>query len=158
VNIVTLACHCDVQQALDKMASEWTPINFEVMSYKSTGTYIIKIGEEVSQLLDDHIVMTQSMSFSPYKQPFEERISKWESQLRITQVCVCVCVFTTSHVSYLVSSFFYHATRASTVCAVVRVRLFVRLSQAGIVLKHVELIFLAQRLAYAELKANLIYL
>jgi len=106
VNIVTLACHCDVQQALDKMASEWTPINFEVMSYKSTGTYIIKIGEEVSQLLDDHIVMTQSMSFSPYKQPFEERISKWESQLRITQVCVCVCVFTTSHVSYLVSSFF----------------------------------------------------
>ena len=92
MNIVTLACHCDVQQALDKMASEWTPINFEVMSYKSTGTYIIKIGEEVSQLLDDHIVMTQSMSFSPYKQPFEERISKWESQLRITQVCVCVCV------------------------------------------------------------------
>ena len=74
-------------QALDKMASEWTPINFEVMSYKSTGTYIIKIGDEVSQLLDDHIVMTQSMSFSPYKQPFEERISKWEAQLRTTQVC-----------------------------------------------------------------------
>ena len=74
-------------QALDKMAGEWTPINFEVMSYKSTGTYIIKIADEVSQLLDDHIVMTQSMSFSPYKKPFEDRITKWESQLHITQVC-----------------------------------------------------------------------
>ena len=68
------------------MASEWTPVTFEVMPYKSTGTYIIKIADEVSQLLDDHIVMTQSMSFSPYKKPFEERISKWEAQLRTTQV------------------------------------------------------------------------
>jgi len=68
------------------MAGEWSSINFEVMPYKSTGTYIIKIGDEVSQLLDDHIVMTQSMSFSPYKQPFEERISKWETTLRVTQV------------------------------------------------------------------------
>jgi len=73
-------------QALDKMTSEWTPINFEVMPYKSTGTFIIKVAEEVSQLLDDHIVMTQSMSFSPYKKPFEERISKWEAQLHTTQV------------------------------------------------------------------------
>jgi len=68
------------------MSQEWNPINFEVMPYKSTGTYIIKIGDEVSQLLDDHIVMTQSMSFSPYKKPFEERITKWENQLHITQV------------------------------------------------------------------------
>ena len=74
------------RQALDKMTSEWTPINFEVMPYKSTGTFIIKVAEEVSQLLDDHIVMTQSMSFSPYKKPFEERISKWEAQLHTTQV------------------------------------------------------------------------
>jgi dynein heavy chain len=73
-------------QALDKMVNEWNPINFEIIPYKSTGTFIVKVAEEVSQLLDDHIVMTQSMSFSPYKKPFEERISKWESQLRTTQV------------------------------------------------------------------------
>jgi len=69
------------------MIQEWTPINFEVMPYKSTGTFIIRISDEVSQLLDDHIVMTQSMSFSPYKKPFEDRIAKWEGQLRTTQVC-----------------------------------------------------------------------
>ena len=70
------------------MAQEWASVMFEVMPYKSTGTFIIKIGEEVSQLLDDHIVMTQSMSFSPYKKPFEDRINKWESTLHTTQVCV----------------------------------------------------------------------
>jgi len=78
-------------QALDKMSSEWTPISFDVMAYKSSGTFIIKIADEVSQLLDDHIVMTQSMSFSPYKKPFEDRISKWEAQLRTTQVRLSVC-------------------------------------------------------------------
>ena len=77
----------NVSKALDKMANEWSPIEFEIIPYKSTGTYIVKISEEVSQLLDDHIVMTQSMSFSPFKKPFEERINKWESQLRTTQVC-----------------------------------------------------------------------
>ena len=44
-----------------------------------------KAPEEASQLLDDHIVMTQSMSFSPFKKPFEERIVSWEQTLRITQ-------------------------------------------------------------------------
>lgn len=67
------------------METEWSPINLEIMSYKDTGTYIIKSVEESAQLLDDHIVMTQAMSFSPYKKAFEERISSWENKLRITQ-------------------------------------------------------------------------
>ena len=62
------------------------PQHFEIMPYKSTGTFILKASDDISQLLDDHIVMTQSMSFSPYKKPFEERISTWESKLKITQV------------------------------------------------------------------------
>ena len=68
------------------MESEWKPVNFEIMSYKDTGTYIMKGSDECTQLLDDYIVMTQSMSFSPYKKPFEERISTWEGKLRMTQV------------------------------------------------------------------------
>ena len=73
-------------QALDKMENEWAPLQFDIMPYKSTGTFILKASDDISQLLDDHIVMTQSMSFSPYKKPFEERISTWESKLKITQV------------------------------------------------------------------------
>jgi dynein heavy chain len=68
------------------MEHEWSTVAFEVLPYKETGTYILKSPDEASQLLDDHIVMTQSMSFSPYKKPFEERISTWESKLRMTQV------------------------------------------------------------------------
>ncbi|XP_070580015.1 dynein axonemal heavy chain 1-like isoform X2 [Ptychodera flava] len=74
-----------IEQALDKMENEWKPVNFEIISYKDTGTYIMKGSDECTQLLDDHIVMTQSMSFSPYKKPFEERISTWEGKLRMTQ-------------------------------------------------------------------------
>ncbi|KAI8481625.1 Dynein heavy chain 1, axonemal [Branchiostoma belcheri] len=74
-----------IEQALDKMEAEWDPIKFEIIPYKETGTYILRSSDESSQLLDDHIVMTQSMSFSPYKKPFEERITTWESKLKMTQ-------------------------------------------------------------------------
>ena len=72
-------------QALDKMENEWKPVLLEVMEYKDTGTFIMKVGDDCTQLLDDHIVMAQSMSFSPYKKPFEERISTWEGKLVMTQ-------------------------------------------------------------------------
>jgi dynein heavy chain len=75
-----------IEQALDKMENEWKPIKFETLPYKQTGTYIIKASDEISQLLDDHIVMTQSMSFSPFKKAFEERILTWENKLKTTQV------------------------------------------------------------------------
>ncbi|CAF1684087.1 unnamed protein product, partial [Adineta ricciae] len=74
-----------IEQQLDKMEQEWKPIRFEVLPYKQTGTYIIKASEEISQMLDDHIVATQSMSFSPFKKAFEERIAQWENKLKITQ-------------------------------------------------------------------------
>lgn len=68
------------------MEKEWSTILFNVLPYKETDTYILKSPDEASQLLDDHIVMTQSMSFSPYKKPFEQRISSWENKLKLTQV------------------------------------------------------------------------
>ncbi|XP_073667291.1 dynein axonemal heavy chain 1 [Tursiops truncatus] len=74
-----------IEQALDKMEKEWSTILFNVMPYKETETYILKSPDEASQLLDDHIVMTQSMTFSPYKKPFEQRINSWENKLKLTQ-------------------------------------------------------------------------
>lgn len=68
------------------MEKEWSAILFNVLPYKETETYILKSPDEASQLLDDHIVMTQSMSFSPYKKPFEQRINSWENKLKLTQV------------------------------------------------------------------------
>ncbi|XP_054640454.1 dynein axonemal heavy chain 1 isoform X2 [Dunckerocampus dactyliophorus] len=74
-----------IEQALEKMKNEWSGILFDLMPYKDTGTYILKSPDEALQLLDDHIVMTQSMSFSPYKKAFEAEINKWEGKLRTTQ-------------------------------------------------------------------------
>ncbi|KAG1679690.1 hypothetical protein FOA52_006209 [Chlamydomonas sp. UWO 241] len=80
-----------IEQALDKMQGEWAAAEMGVLEYRETGTYVIKVEEQITQMLDDHIVMTQSMTFSPYKksmtfspeQPFEERILKWEAQLNL---------------------------------------------------------------------------
>ncbi len=68
------------------MEAEWEPMLMEIIAYKDTGTFIMKTAEETAQMLDDHIVMTQAMSFSPYKKPFEGRITAWENKLRTTQV------------------------------------------------------------------------
>ncbi|KAM9533492.1 LOW QUALITY PROTEIN: dynein axonemal heavy chain 1 [Guaruba guarouba] len=73
-----------VENELDKMESE-NSIFFPVDPYKDTGTFILKNTDETSQLLDDHIVLVQSMSFSPFKKPFEERMKTWENKLKITQ-------------------------------------------------------------------------
>lgn len=53
----------------------------QILEYKDTGTYIMKIDESTLQQLDDHIVLSQAMSFSPFKKPFEDRIAKWEALL-----------------------------------------------------------------------------
>lgn len=46
---------------------------------------VIKLSDEVNTVLDDHIVLTQQFSFSPYKGPFEEQIAVWERKLRLVQ-------------------------------------------------------------------------
>ena len=78
--------NCVFVQMLEKMIREWTNIVFDLLPYKDTGTYIVKITDDMLQQLDDHVVMTIGLSFSPYKKPFEERIQKWEAKLRMTQV------------------------------------------------------------------------
>ncbi|KAJ3087451.1 Dynein heavy chain 1, axonemal [Quaeritorhiza haematococci] len=74
-----------IEAALDKMDTEWKNIALDILPYKDSGTFIMRASDEVLRLLDDHIVMTQSMSFSPFKKPFAERIALWESKLRTVQ-------------------------------------------------------------------------
>lgn len=55
-----------------------------------TGTSVLKGVDEYMALLDEHITMTQAMTFSTFKGPFEERIENWNSTL---QVCSTPLVF-----------------------------------------------------------------
>ena len=50
-------------QALDKMQREWESAEMQVLDYRETKTFVIKVEEQISQMLDDHIAMTQSMAF-----------------------------------------------------------------------------------------------
>lgn len=43
----------------------------------------VQLEEAMTQQLDDHIVMLQSMGFSPYKKPFEDRLAKWDTTLNL---------------------------------------------------------------------------
>ena len=43
----------------------------------------VQVDETITQMLDDHIVMTQAMGFSPFKKPFEDRITEWEQALSL---------------------------------------------------------------------------
>jgi len=66
---------------LDKMAKDWEGVQFIVLEYKDTGTYIMAGSDEVQALLDDQIVKAQSMRASPFIKPLEERALKWEDLL-----------------------------------------------------------------------------
>lgn len=73
------------------MQREWEGAEMAVLDYRETKTYVVRVEEAVTQMLDDHIVMTQSMTFSPYKKPFEERIIKWEQQLNLVSEMHVAC-------------------------------------------------------------------
>merc|ERR1719272_232386 len=74
-----------IEKTLNDMVAAWDDQDFEVMPYRNTGTGVIKLSDVVNSLLDDHIVLTQQFSFSPYKGPFEARIADWERKLRLVQ-------------------------------------------------------------------------
>lgn len=66
---------------LDSMSAKWAQIKFQVIPYKTS--FIIRGYDEIQIDLDEHIVNTQAMQFSPFKKPFEERITEWGNQLKI---------------------------------------------------------------------------
>jgi dynein heavy chain len=91
-NLNKIASICDtagkeysIQASLDKMMSEWENQNLEITAYKDTGTFIMKISDELLHQLEDHIVLTQSMMFSPYKEPFIDQLTSWETKIKTTQ-------------------------------------------------------------------------
>ncbi|CAB3241783.1 unnamed protein product [Arctia plantaginis] len=77
-----------IEQSLDKMLSEWANKSFELTPYKNSGTHIMKIADETLQLLDEHLLGTQQLGFSPFKAAFELRIQEWDDKLHLTQKVV----------------------------------------------------------------------
>jgi len=72
-----------IETALQKMQTEWEEILLDIHPYKDTGTYVLKGSDDIIQKLDDDMVMTNTMAFSPFKKPFEERLNRWEQTLKL---------------------------------------------------------------------------
>lgn len=63
-----------LEMAMSNMVVEWQGIEFTVVEYSDTGTYILSSVLDIQTLLDDHIIKTQTMKNSPYIKPFETEI------------------------------------------------------------------------------------
>ena len=72
-----------IEQSLQRMEDAWKAREFTIVGYKASGTYVVKDVDELVQLLDEHILTTQAMQFSPYKRVFEERINRWVAKLNV---------------------------------------------------------------------------
>ncbi|GKT35961.1 Dynein heavy chain, partial [Aduncisulcus paluster] len=70
-----------LEKSLDKMSVEWRPVEFDVVPYRESGTYILRATDDVLQLLDDHLVVVQDIRGSPYVKPFESRVRDFETRL-----------------------------------------------------------------------------
>ncbi|KAG7303048.1 hypothetical protein JYU34_013066 [Plutella xylostella] len=70
-----------LETALNKMKEEWGPVKFDVVPYRDTGVGILSGLDDIQQLLDEHILKSQSMRGSPYVKAFEEDMVAWEERL-----------------------------------------------------------------------------
>ncbi|CAI6361278.1 unnamed protein product [Macrosiphum euphorbiae] len=68
----------NLDKRLNTMVEEWKDLNFTILDYKDSGTYILSGIDDVQLLLDDHILKTATMKSSPYVKPFENKcLMQW---------------------------------------------------------------------------------
>ena len=70
-----------LSEKLKTMESEWSELNLLVKDYKTTGTAIIGGTDDVFALLDDQIVMAQTMLASPFIKYIKGPTSAFEKKL-----------------------------------------------------------------------------
>jgi dynein heavy chain len=54
---------------------------FNTPTFKATNTFTIAGFDDAMNMLDEHIVNTQAIQFSPFRGPFEEEIEEWAAKL-----------------------------------------------------------------------------
>jgi dynein heavy chain len=70
-----------IETALNKMEGEWADMILQCKPYRETGTSVLTGIDDINVILDEQITMTQTIMFSAFKGPFEERIDDWNRKL-----------------------------------------------------------------------------
>ena len=70
-----------IECSLAKMKNDWEEIFFNLKPFKKTSTFTVVSFEEPITILDDHMVITQTMQFSSFRGPFEGEIDEWNQTL-----------------------------------------------------------------------------
>ena len=70
-----------IECTLNRMKKDWTGIEFNLPQFKNTTTSYISGFDDAMNMLDEHILTTQAMGFSPFRGPFEGDINEWNNKL-----------------------------------------------------------------------------
>ena len=75
------------------MEREWQGLNLTIVSYRETGTGIIKGLDDINILLDEQITMTQTIMFSAFKGPSKRGSMSGTEDCAVCQVCYSTYTF-----------------------------------------------------------------
>lgn len=78
----------NIESSMNKMKKDWEAVDFRLIPFKNTGTFYVAGFDDAMAMLDEHIVLTQTMQFSPFKKPFEADIEAWNSALLYVSECI----------------------------------------------------------------------
>ena len=71
----------NINEQLETIEKKWKDINFVLALNKNTKVFTISNWNEINKELDTDIMEVQQLEISPYKGPFEKRISDWGKEL-----------------------------------------------------------------------------
>ncbi|XP_067140193.1 dynein axonemal heavy chain 7 isoform X4 [Centruroides vittatus] len=74
-----------LEKAYNKMVLDWKNVEFTLIPYKDTGVTILTAIDDIQQLLDDHVMKTQTILSSLFVKPIEEEIKFWKEKLLTIQ-------------------------------------------------------------------------
>ncbi len=70
-----------IEKSLERMKIEWESVNLSLKQFKQSDRSTVLGFDDAGAILDEQIVLTQTMQFSSFKKPFEEELEEWNNTL-----------------------------------------------------------------------------